>query len=110
MLALFHLFVCYQAALAKPSPIPEWRKGPLVNDVSPYSSMNAHRIFWPAAAVRLGRRVLPAGGEAKADTKPTAAWLNRAMLAWHRMEAAWIARFNAPMGLSLLTVREKRGA
>lgn len=61
-LALFHLFVLYQATLARPCPVPEWRKGPLVTDASPYSSMNAHRVFWPAAALMLDVYVLLALG------------------------------------------------
>jgi lysophospholipase L1-like esterase len=82
-LALFHLFALYQATLARPCPIPEWRKGPLVYDASPYSSMNAHRVFWPAAALvldvyvflalawkRLPARV--AGGRTAAALVPTA--------------------------------------
>ena len=65
-------------------------------------------IFPPAALIRGARRLLPANGkEAKADTVPTAEWLNRALINWHKLEAAWIERFNAPMGLSILTVREK---
>ncbi len=63
----------------------------------------------PAAAViRSLRRRFPRPGGDMADTHPTAPWLNRTLLAWHRAEAAWLARFDLPFGLSILTLREKK--
>lgn len=66
----------------------------------------------PAAAVRLARRLLPSGsnGDATADTNLTPAWLNQALIGWHRLENAWIERFNSPIGLSLMVVNRKRSA
>lgn len=63
-------------------------------------------IFAPAAAVRLLRRA--GRGEASADTRRAGPLVNGIMKGWHRLEAAWLERFDAPVGLSLLTVREKR--
>lgn len=63
----------------------------------------------PAAAIRLLRRVFPrSGGDATADTNLTPPSLNSALIAWHRVENAWIARFNSPLGLSLLAVNRRR--
>lgn len=74
-------------------------------------------IFPAAAAVRLSRRSEAGGangshgpdGSASADTRPTHPMLNRAMIAYHRLEAAVLDRMNAPFGLSIMSVREKRG-
>lgn len=65
-------------------------------------------IFPPAAAIRITRKLLHLHGEATADTNLTPAWLNRILIAAHRVESAWIERFNSPIGLSILSVLEKR--
>lgn len=65
-------------------------------------------IYPIAAAVRAARRLLPDRGDSKADTDTQSELLNRALIAWHRAEAAFISRFDSPMGLSILTVQEKR--
>lgn len=66
-------------------------------------------IFPPAALIRSVRRLLPTRGEPSADTHRTADWLNRLLIGWHGIEAAWLERHDMPMGLSILTVREKLG-
>ena len=66
-------------------------------------------IFPPAALIRGFRRLI--SGKAIAphsDTHPTADWLNRTMIALHRMEVAWLRRHDLPVGISFLTIRRKR--
>lgn len=66
-------------------------------------------IFPPAAVVRtLMRSIASDDRDASADTRPTPAWLNGLMMGVHRVENAWLERFDAPMGLSIMTVQEKR--
>lgn len=70
-------------------------------------------IFPAAAVVRTiaGKPKQNGHGPAKeqADTnRATAGWLNNALIGWHKVEASWIERFNAPFGLSLMTVQEKK--
>lgn len=64
-------------------------------------------IFPPAAAIRIGRRLLGLGERPVSDTRPTAEWLNRLLTGMHRLEAAWLARYNLPIGVSLFTIRRK---
>lgn len=66
-------------------------------------------ILPPAAIVRLARRALKRGGVESADTKTLRPAIDAPMLAWHSIEAAWVARFDLPFGLSLMTAREKIG-
>ena len=66
-------------------------------------------IYPIAASIRSARKLLPVHGRPSADTNLTAPWLNRLLVAWHRLEVACIVRFNAPWGLSIVTIREKRG-
>ena len=65
--------------------------------------------IYPAAAVlRSARRLFPEKGDAAADTRPVPAWLNRGIIAWHGLESAILERVDSPLGLSILTVRQKR--
>jgi len=59
-------------------------------------------LLLPAAAVRAIKR-RGAGGE-RADFGVAPAWMNRALAGWQRLEAAWLARGNLPLGLSLAAV------
>lgn len=65
-------------------------------------------IFIPATAVRMMRRAAAANGKPQADTRATPAAINTMLKGIHQIENAWIERFDAPIGLSLTTVREKR--
>jgi SAM-dependent methyltransferase len=62
-------------------------------------------ILLPAAAVRVWkrRRSRDGAGE-RADFEVAPAWANRALAGWHHLEAAWLARANLPLGLSLAAV------
>lgn len=64
-------------------------------------------IYPIAVVVRSIRNLLPASDSPTADTNLTPAWLNRALLQWHRLENSWAATRDLPFGLSILTVREK---
>jgi len=73
-----------------------------------------HRMTWtfasilPAAiVVRSIRKMFPVPDNPAADTKLTPAWLNQALLHWHRLENTWVESHNLPFGLSIFTVREK---
>lgn len=59
-------------------------------------------ILLPAAAVRALKR-RGAGGE-RADFGVAPRWMNRILATWQRLEAAWLARGNLPLGLSLAAV------
>jgi len=60
-----------------------------------------------AVMVRSIRNMFPASDHPTADTNLTPAWLNRALVEWHRLENNWAETRNLPFGLSILTVREK---
>lgn len=66
-------------------------------------------IFPPAAIIRTARRVLPENPNPQADAKPTVGWLNDLLIKWHHVEAGIIERVGSPMGLSLVTIQQKRG-
>lgn len=65
-------------------------------------------IFPVAVIIRLGRRLCRARRPPTSDTHETPAWLNRALIALHGLEAAWLRRHNLPIGISLITIRRKR--
>lgn len=89
-----------------------WKQFDALFDIAKWNTLRMSYCFasiYPiAAAIRAARRLIPGRGEAKADTDISSAWLNRSLLAWHRAEARFIARHNVPIGLSIITVREKR--
>jgi SAM-dependent methyltransferase len=64
-------------------------------------------IYPIAVLVRSIRNIFPASGKPTADTNLTPSWLNRALLAWHRMENSWAENHDLPFGLSIFTVQEK---
>jgi SAM-dependent methyltransferase len=64
-------------------------------------------VYPPALIVRTLRKTLPERQNPTADTNLTPAWMNRTLLAWHRLENSWVETRNLPFGLSMLTVREK---
>jgi len=64
-------------------------------------------IYPAAIIVRSIRKTFPARDNPSADTNLTPPWMNRALLAWHRLENSWVETRNLPFGLSMLTVREK---
>lgn len=64
-------------------------------------------VFPVAAAVRLGRRLL-GSTRAEADSIPLPGPINNLLIFLHRFEAAWLARFNLPIGVSLLTIQRKK--
>lgn len=59
-------------------------------------------ILAPAAAVRWWKARRPGAGSADFDVSP--GWADGPLAAWHRLEAAWLARRDLPFGLSLGTV------
>ena len=65
-------------------------------------------IYLPATGVRLMKRVSISNGHAEADTRTTPALLNSMLKGLHQIENAWLERLDAPIGLSLMTVQEKR--
>lgn len=65
-------------------------------------------ILAPAAIKRLSERIVKPEKIA-ADTRRTAPWLNAALIRLHKLEAAWLTHCDLPTGLSLLTLRRKRG-
>lgn len=65
-------------------------------------------IFGPALTIRLLRRLLAAGGPQRADTWAVPHCLNRLLIQVHRLEAAWLKRFDLPVGVSLLLLVRKR--
>lgn len=80
------------------------------------SKWNTIRYTWafcsiyPAAlAVRSLRKLVPKKGEPQADTGATNPLLNSMLTGWHKLESAWAQRLDLPWGLTLLTVRQKRG-
>jgi hypothetical protein len=58
-------------------------------------------LLVPATVVRGWKRRADRGGGADADFDVAPGWANRALSAWQRAEAAWLARANLPAGLSL---------
>lgn len=58
-------------------------------------------LLLPAAIVRAWKRRADRAGGAAADFGVAPDWANRALSAWQRAEAAWLARANLPFGLSL---------
>lgn len=62
-------------------------------------------ILLPAAAVRAWKRRGARDSAAeRADFGVTPPWMNRALTGWHRMEAAWLARVDLPLGVSIAAV------
>jgi SAM-dependent methyltransferase len=66
-------------------------------------------IFPLALLIRLGRRLAQPGHPARSDTGPAPAWLNALLGRLHAVEAAWLARYNLPVGVSFITIRRKIG-
>lgn len=66
-------------------------------------------IFFPAAIIRLARRVWGDKQETHSDTTPAPEWLNGLMIRLHRLEVAWLLRHDLPVGVSYLTIRRKIG-
>lgn len=65
-------------------------------------------LLLPAAAVRAWKRrtAKPAGERADFGVAPP--WMNRVLAGWQRIEAAWLARANLPLGVSLAAVLRPR--
>jgi ubiquinone/menaquinone biosynthesis C-methylase UbiE len=61
-------------------------------------------ILLPAWVVRAWKRRSRDGAAERADFGVAPAWMNRALAGWHRLEAAWLARRDLPLGLSLAAV------
>jgi SAM-dependent methyltransferase len=67
-------------------------------------------LLLPAAAVRAWKR-RSAGRESageRADFGVAPAWMNRMLAGWQRIEAAWLAHANLPLGVSLAAVLRLR--
>jgi SAM-dependent methyltransferase len=63
-------------------------------------------LLLPAAAVRAWKRrgsARDSAGE-RADFGVAPRWMNRVLAGWQRVEAAWLARANLPLGVSLAAV------
>jgi hypothetical protein len=58
-------------------------------------------LLVPAAIARAWKRRADRAGGDDADFGVAPDWANRALSAWQRAEAAWLARANLPLGLSL---------
>jgi SAM-dependent methyltransferase len=68
-------------------------------------------LLLPAAAVRAWKRrgaMRETAGE-RADFGVAPAWMNRVLAGWQRIEAAWLARANLPLGVSLAAVLRPQG-
>jgi SAM-dependent methyltransferase len=63
--------------------------------------------FPPTAMLRMSKRFIADGGVPRSDTQPVTPWINRLLIALHRIEIAWLGRFNLPVGVSFLTIRRK---
>ena len=62
-------------------------------------------LLLPAAAVRAWkRRGVRAAVAERADFGVAPAWMNRILAGWQRLEAAWLAHGDLPLGLSLAAV------
>lgn len=53
LLLFFNIYALTKPFFHEPSLVLEWRKGPLIYDSSPYSTMNAAKFFWPVSALVL---------------------------------------------------------
>jgi hypothetical protein len=67
-------------------------------------------LLVPAAIVRAWKRRSNRGAGERADFGVAPGWANRALSAWQQAEAAWLARANLPLGLSLGVVVRPAGA
>lgn len=65
-------------------------------------------IFPPAALIRFTRHLLGNDSKPHSDTQAAPEWLNRLMIALHRVEAGWLRRRNLPIGISFMTLRRKK--
>lgn len=66
-------------------------------------------LLLPAAAVRAWkRRDDRAEARERADFGVAPGWMNRVLAGWQRIEAAWLARANLPIGVSLAAVVRPR--
>jgi SAM-dependent methyltransferase len=65
-------------------------------------------LLLPAAAVRAWKRRGAASGGERADFGVTPPWMNRALAGWQRIEAAWLARADLPLGVSLAAILRPR--
>ena len=66
-------------------------------------------ILPPAALIRLSRRLRRTRRPPHSDAYAVPDWLNRMLIGLHRAEAAWLARWDLPAGVSLLTIRRRVG-
>jgi len=67
-------------------------------------------LLLPAAAVRAWKRAgskRESAGE-RADFGVAPSWMNRMLAGWQRIEAAWLAHANLPLGVSLAAVLRPR--
>ena len=65
-------------------------------------------VFPPAALLRLSRRLASSERPPQSDTHLVPEWINRLMIGLHRYEAAWLRRHDLPIGISLMTIRQKQ--
>lgn len=65
-------------------------------------------LFLPAIAVRAWKRRSERVAGDRADFGVAPAWMNRILGGWQSLEAAWLARTNLPLGVSLAAVVRRR--
>lgn len=61
-------------------------------------------LLLPAAAVRAWKRRGEGVADERADFGVAPAWMNRILAGWQAIEAAWLARANLPLGVSLAAI------
>ena len=61
-------------------------------------------LLLPAVAVRAWKRRGERVADERADFGVAPGWMNRILAGWQAMEAAWLARANLPLGVSLAAV------
>ncbi|HET6361359.1 MAG TPA: class I SAM-dependent methyltransferase [Gemmatimonadota bacterium] len=61
-------------------------------------------LLLPAVAVRAWKRRGEHAAEERADFGVAPGWMNRILAGWQATEAAWLARANLPLGVSLAAV------